>query len=185
MKLFLLRAAFAIVVFAVLLCTGAEQAPTPIDVLKSCKNEVGARYLNVPMAYIDVDQGSKTANGNYLVNWTTKPPSGQESKGFCVVDPSFYILRFETSSGPQPAGKEASILPEDALRTCRNEAAKRLRIVPMEDIAVEMAKDSPEGDYVINWKELRSNGVGRSGKCIVATDGKLRKFQFGTTAAKP
>jgi hypothetical protein len=186
MKLFLLRLAVAAEFFVMVLAAGAQQMPVPTDVLKSCKNEVGARYASVPMAYISVDQGAKTTNGNYLVNWTTKPPEGKGSVGFCVVDPSFYILRFELTSGPEPGSGEVKVSPEDALHICKNEVADRLRSVPMEYIAVERAKDSGDGSYVINWKEqLRGGGVGRSGSCTIAADGKVRKFQFGTAPAKP
>jgi hypothetical protein len=185
MKLFLLRLAVAAEFFVMVLAAGAEQAPVPTDALKSCKNEVGARYVSVPMAYIDVDQGAKTANGNYLINWTTKPAEGKGSAGLCVVDPSFYILRFETTSGPEP-GSEVKVSPEDALRTCKNEVADRLRSVSMENIAVERAKDSADGSYVIDWKEqLRGGGVGRSGSCTIASDGKMRKFGFDSAPAKP
>jgi hypothetical protein len=88
---FLLRFAVAFQIFAVLLAPGAAQEQIPTDVLKTCKNEVGARYLNIPMAYISVDRCAKTANSNYLVNWTTKPPTGAGSAGLCVVDPSFDV----------------------------------------------------------------------------------------------
>jgi hypothetical protein len=184
MKLFLLRLAVAVGLFVMVLGAGAEETPVPADVLKSCKNEVGARYQNIPMAYISVDQGAKTANGNYLVNWTTKPPGGKGSVGICVVDPSFYILRFEATSGPQPGG-ELKVTPEAALRTCKNEVADRLRSVPMEHITVERANDAADGSYVIEWKEqLRGGGVGRSGSCTIASDGKVSKFRFDTAPAK-
>jgi hypothetical protein len=185
MKLFLLRLAVAAAFFVIVLAAGAEQAPVPTDVLKSCKNEVGARYVSVPMADIGVDQGAKTANGNYLVNWTTKPPGGNGSVGFCVVDPSFYILRFETTSGPQPGSEEVKVSPEDASRICKNQVADRLRSVPMEYITVERAKDSADGSYLISWKEQRPGRVGRSGLCTIAPDGRMRKLQFDSPPAKP
>src|SRR5271166_6414816 len=185
MTLFLLRLAVAFQIFAFLLATGAAEEQTPTDVLKTCKNEVGARYLNIPMAYISVDRGAKTANGNYLVNWTTKPPAGAASAGWCVVDPSFNVLRFETTSGPKPEVKPTTVSPEDALRLCKDEAAHRLRIVPMEDITVERGKDLADGSYVVQWKETARGGVGRSGSCVIAADGKLSKFQFDSPAAKP
>src|SRR5271167_1279405 len=159
MTLFLLRLAVATEIFAVLLATGVAQEQTPIDVLKTCKNEVGARYLNIPMAYISVDRGAKTANGNYLVNWTTKPPAGAGSAGVCVVDSSFNVLRFETTSGPQPEVKPTTVLPEDALHICKDEAAQRLGIVPMEDITVERGKDMADGSYVVLWKEKAPGGA--------------------------
>jgi hypothetical protein len=87
MKLFLLRLAVAAEFFVMVLAAGADQAPVPTDVLKSCKNEVGARYLNVPMACIIVDRGAKTANGNYLVNWTTKPPGGKAASASAWWNP--------------------------------------------------------------------------------------------------
>ncbi len=185
MTLFLLRLAVAFQIFAVLLATGAAEEQTPTDILKTCKNEVGARYLNIPMAYISVDRGAKTANGNYLVNWTTKPPAETGSAGLCVVDPSFNILRFETISGPQPEVKPATASSVDALRVCKDEAAERLRIVPMEDITVEQGKDLADGSSVIHWAEKAQGGVGRTGSCIIASDGKLRKFQFDHPPAKP
>ena len=183
MKLFPLRFAVA-GLFVMVLPAWAQQAQVPMDALKSCKNEVGARYLSVPMAYISVDRGSKTANGNYLVKWTTKPPEGKGSAGFCVVDPSFYILRFETSSGPQPDSAQVNVTPEDALRICKNQVFDRLRSVPMEDITVERGKDSDDGSYVIDWKEKR-HGVGRSGSCTIASSGKVSKFQVESPPAKP
>ena len=183
MTLFL-RCVIAVAVVAGSLAAGAAQEQTPTDVLKTCKNEVGARYLSVPMAYISVDRGSKTANGNYLVNWKTKPPEGKGSSGYCVVDPSFNVLRFETSSGPAPASADASVSPEDALRACKNEVAARLR-VPMAEIAVEQGEDTADGSYVINWREQRPGGVRRSGFCNVAPDGKVRDFHLVTPTAKP
>jgi hypothetical protein len=185
MRLFLLQLAFVAEFFVMVLAAGAEQAPVPADVLKSCKNEVGTRYVNIPMAYIGVDQGAKTANDNYLVNWTTKPPDGKGSVGFCVVDPSFYVLRLESTSGPEPGGK-THVLPEDALRTCKDLVADRLRIVPLEEITVERAKDSADGSYVFDWKEhLPGGAVGRSGSCMIASDGKLLRFQFDHPSPKP
>ena len=186
MALFLLRFATALEVFAVLLAAGVAQAQAPADVLKACKDEVGARYLNVPMANISVDRGSKTANGNYLVNWTTKPPEGAASIGLCVVDPSINVLRFETTRGPKPgSGSAGSISPEDALRTCKNAAADRLRSVPMADIAVERASDAADGSYIINWRAQRPGGVRRSGFCNITPDGKVRDFHLDTSPAKP
>ena len=182
MKFFLLRFALVAQVAAVFLATAAAQ--TPIDVLKTCKNEVGARYLNVPMAYISVDQGSRTANGNYLVNWKTKPPGGTGSVGLCVVDPAFNVLRFETTSGPQPGSAEVNVSPEEALRICKDQAAERLRIVPMRDITVEQGKDSADGSYLIRWTEKAQGGVGRSGSCIIASDGKVREFRFDKPSTK-
>src|SRR5271165_676717 len=184
MTLFRLRLAVVFQILAFLLATGAAEEQTPIDVLKTCKNEVGARYLNIPMAYISVDRGAKTANGNYLVNWTTKPPAGGASVGWCVVDLSFNVLRFETISGPKPEVKPTTVSPEDALRLCKDEAAHRLRIVPMEDITVERGKDLADGSYVVQWKETARGEVGRSGACIIASDGKLLKFQFDNPPAK-
>jgi hypothetical protein len=186
MTLSLLRFAIAVEVLAVFLAAGAEQVQVPTDVLKTCKNEVGARYLNVPMAYINVDRGSKTANGNYLVNWTTKPPGGAGSVGFCVVDSSFYVLRFETTSGPQPGiGNAANVSPEDALRACKNEVADRLRTVPMAEITVERTSDAADGSYVINWRAQRPGGVKWSGFCNITPDGKIRDFHFDAPPAKP
>ncbi len=181
-----LRFAVVVEVFAVLLAASAAQTQVqvPTDVLKTCKNEVGARYLNVPMAYISVDQGSKTANGNYLVNWKTKPPEGKGSSGFCVVDASFYVLKFETTSGPLP-GNAVVIYPEKALRICKDQAADRLRIVPMEDLTVERGKDLADGSYVIHWAEKAQGGVGRTGSCIITSDGKVREFRFDKPSAKP
>jgi len=185
MKLFLFRLAVAAELFVVVLAAGAQQAPVPMDALKTCKNEVGARYLSVPMAYISIDRGSKTANGNYLVNWATKPAEGKGSVGFCVVDPSFYILRFETSSGPQPDSGQVRVTPEDALLICKNQVFDRLRIVPMEDITVEPAKDLAEDGYFIHWKEKTRGGVGRSGSCLIAPDGKVSKFELDNPSLKP
>ena len=183
MKLLLFRFALAAQLAAVFLATAAAQ--TPIDILKSCKNEVGARYLDVPMAYISVDQGSKTANGNYLVKWKTTPPEAKGSSGVCVVDPSFYVLRFETTSGPQPGNTQVKVSPEEALRTCQDKAAERLRLVPMEDITVERGKDLADGSYVIRWTEKAQGGVGRTGWCTIASDGKVREFRFDKPPAKP
>jgi hypothetical protein len=184
MKFVLLRLAVTVAICAMCSVLTAGQAQTPIDVLKTCRSEVGARYLNVPMTNISVDQGAKTANGNYLVKWTTKPPQGKGSSGSCVVDSSFYVLRFETTSGPQP-GPEVKATPEQALRVCKDGVAERLRIVPMEDIMVERAQDAADGNYVISWKEQRRGGVGRSGSCTIASDGKMRKFQFNGPPPKP
>lgn len=188
MTLARLRFAVAVEGFAVLLAAGATQTPVqvPTDALKTCKNEVGARYLNVPMAYISVDQGSRTANGNYLVNWKTKPPGGAASVGLCVVDPAFNVLRFETTSGPQPGSDVlANVLPEEALRTCKNEVADRLRTVLMADITVEQAGNAADGSYIINWRAQRPGGVKRSGFCHITPDGKVRDFHLDTPPAKP
>ena len=79
------------------------QAQAPNDALRACKNEVGARYLNIPMANISVQSGSMNANG-YTVNWTAASPGGGLVAGFCVVSPTYTILRFETTGGPAPGG---------------------------------------------------------------------------------
>jgi len=182
-----LRFAVAVEVLCVLLAAGPAQikVQVPVDVLKTCKNEVGARYLDVPMAYISVDQGSRTANGNYLVNWKTKPPEGAASVGLCVVDPAFNVLRFETTSGPQPgSGSPANVSSEDALRTCKNEVADHLRTVLMADITVEHARNAADGSYIIDWRAQRPGGVKRSGFCSIAPDGKVRDFHLDTPPAK-
>ncbi|HEX8896027.1 MAG TPA: hypothetical protein VF783_22090, partial [Terriglobales bacterium] len=54
------------------------------DALRACRNEVAARYLNIPMANISVQQGSMNPNGT-TVNWTAAPPRGGRVAGFCVV----------------------------------------------------------------------------------------------------
>ena len=55
----------------------------------------------------------------------------------------------------------------------------------MEDITVERGKDLADGSYVVLWKEKARGGVGRTGSCTIAADGKLRKFQFDSPPAKP
>jgi len=184
MKLFLLRFALAIGTCAVCAVAAAGQEPAPVGVLNACKNEVGTRYPNIPTSYVSVDQASKTANGNYMVKWRTRPPGEKGGSGLCVVDTTFYVLRFEASEGPEP-GAKPTMLPENALRTCRNRAADRLRIVPLEDITVERANDAADGSYVIKWREGRSDGAGRSGFCKIAPDGKVLEFEFDKPLIKP
>ena len=74
---------------------------------------------------------------------------------------------------------------EDALRTCKNAAADRLRIVPMADITVELASNAVDGSYIINWRAQHQGGVRRSGFCSITPDGKVRDFHFDTPPAKP
>jgi len=181
----LLRLAIAAAVCAALSVTEAAHAQAPVDVLKTCKNEVGARYLNIPMAYITADPGSKTANNNYLVNWTAKPPGGQTSIGFCVVDSVFNVLRFETTAGPKPGNGGSGVSATVAMRTCQNEAAKRLRMVPMAYITVAPATNAADGSYVFNWRSQPPNGLRQSGFCNVTLDGRLRDFKFDATPGKP
>jgi hypothetical protein len=102
-----------------------------------------------------------------------------------VVEPSFYILRFETTSGPQPGGEEVKVYPEDAFRICQNQVANRLRTVPMEYITVERAKDSADGSYVINWREQRPGWCWAVRLLHIASDRKMRKFRFDTPPAQP
>ncbi len=185
MKLSALRPAVVTAVLAALLGAGTANAQAPIDVLKTCKNEVGARYLNVPMAYIDVDRGSKTANKNYMVNWTAKPPGGQTSVGLCVVDASFNVLRFETTAGPKPGNGGTNVFAEQAMRACKNEAAHRLRSVPMAYISADLASNAADGSYIFNWQSQPPGGVRQSGVCNVSLDGRVRDFKFDTTPASP
>ena len=185
MKFSALRPGVAAAVFVAAFTVGAAQAQAPIDVLKTCKNEVGARYLNISSAYIDVDRGSKTANKNYLVNWTAKPPAGQTSVGFCVVDASFNVLRFETTAGPKPGNGGTNVFAEQAMRACKNEAAHRLRSVPMAYISADFARNAADGSYIFNWQSLPPGGVRQSGTCHVTPDGRVRDFTFDTTPAKP
>ena len=98
------RSLFACLV-ALLLSYGAllAQAQAPNDALRVCRNEVGARYINIPMASISVQPGSMNANG-FTVNWTAAPPGRGRAAGFCVVSRANTILRFETTSGPGPGG---------------------------------------------------------------------------------
>ena len=77
------------------------QPQAPNDALRACRNEVAARYLNIPMANINVQPGSMNPNGT-TVNWTAAPPRGGRVSGFCVVSRTNTILRFETTSGPTP-----------------------------------------------------------------------------------
>ena len=167
-------------IFAVLFVLSTvhlAHAQVPVDVLKSCKNEVGARYLNIPMAYISVDRGSKTANGNYMVNWTTTAPGVKRSNGFCVIDPSYNVLRFETTGGAQP-GSGSRLSPEDAMRICKNETADRLRTVPKAYITVQVGSQSLDGSYMINWQAKAPLGPRQSGSCDIAPNGKVRNFQY-------
>ena len=78
-------------------------AQVPNDALRVCRNEVAARYLNIPMANISVQPGSTNANG-FTVNWTAAQPRGGGVAGFCVVSRANTILRFETTGGPSPGG---------------------------------------------------------------------------------
>ena len=102
-----------------------------------------------------------------------------------MVDPSFYVLRLETTSGPQPGNTQVKVSPEDALRICQDKAAERLRLVPMEDITVERGKDLADGSYVIRWTEKAQGGVGRTGWCTIASDGKVREFRFDKPLTEP
>ncbi len=187
MKVSPLRFPAVAVSVALLFPACALHAQAPIDILKTCKNEVGARYLNIPMAYINVDRGSKAGNNTYRINWTAKPPGGAESAGFCVVDTSYNVLRFETTAGPKPGdgGGAGGISPEDAMRTCKNEAANRLRNVPMTYINVQRASNAGDGSYVINWWAQPPGSMRRSGFCNITQDGRVRDFQFDKASGNP
>jgi hypothetical protein len=70
------------------------------------------------------------------------------------------------------------------------EVGSRLRIVPMEDITVERSKDLADGSYVVHWREKGQGGFGRTGSCIIASEGTVREFRFDkpcatTPAANP
>jgi hypothetical protein len=169
-------AARVLAVLFLLSAVHLAHAQIPTDVLKACKNEVGARYLNIPMAYISVDRGSTTANANYMVNWTATAPGGKQSKGFCVIDPSYNVLRFETTGGPAP-GSGSRLSPEDAMRICKSEASNRLR-VGMTYITVQVGSQGLEGSYMISWRSQPPLGVRQSGSCDLAPNGKVRNFQF-------
>ena len=185
MKLSLTRLGVAAILLAALLNADAAQAQAPVEILKTCKIEVGARYPNIPMAYITVDRGSKTANNNYLVNWTAKPPGGQTSVGLCVVDASFNVLRFDTTAGPKTGSASPNISTEQATRVCKNEAASHLRTVPMAYISADPAGNAADGSYIINWRSQPPRGVSQSGFCNVTLDGKVREFKYDASAAKP
>jgi uncharacterized protein (UPF0212 family) len=176
MRPFLLRVAAVTGVCAVLLAVGAAQAQVPLDALKACKTEVGARYLNIPMAYISVDHGSTAANGNYLVNWTATVPGGKRSNGFCVLDPNLAVLRFEITGGPGPGS--GRLPPENAMRVCKAEVERRLHTVPMSYITAQLGTQGVDGSYMINWQAQPPMAGQQSGFCDVAPNGKVRNFQF-------
>ncbi len=178
MKGFALPSAVAAGVFVILFefgTTQLAQAQVPPDAIKSCKNEVAARYLNTPMAYISVDRGSRTSNGNYLVNWKNLPPGGKRSDGFCVVDSYNNVLRFEITGGATPGGGRLS--PEDAMRICKDEAVVRLR-TPKSYITVLVGSQGLQGSYMINWQAKPPLGLRQSGYCDIAPNGKVQNFQF-------
>jgi hypothetical protein len=162
-------------VLTVLFTASVAQAEVPPDALTTCKNEVGARYQNIPIVNINVDRGSMTANGNYLVNWTATAPGGKHSSGVCVIDSLYNLLRFSTTSGPEPGGNR--LAPEDAMLACKNDAANRLRTVPMSYITVETGSQSLDGSYVVDWQAQPPRAPRQSGSCDVAPNGKVRKFQ--------
>jgi len=171
-------------VIATLLTAVVLQAQAPMDALKTCKNEVGARYLNIPMAYINVDRGSNAANGNYLVNWNTMPPNGRSSAGFCVIDRSWNVLRFETTSGPGPGGGGGGggVSGDDAMRACKSEAANRLPSVPSVYITVTLGQRAPDGGYRVNWRAQPPMGMRRSGYCDVDRNARVRNFQYDNSS---
>ncbi|MDR3746862.1 MAG: hypothetical protein P4M04_01690 [Acidobacteriota bacterium] len=161
---------------AILIAATFAQAQVPPDAPKTCKNEVGSRYQNIPIEHINVGRGSMTANGNYLVNWTATAPGGKRSDGVCVIDSMYNVLRLSTTSGPEPGGSR--LTPEDAMRACKNEAANRLRTVPISYIAVQTGSQSLDGSYVVDWQAQPPRAPRQSGSCDVAPNGKVRKLQI-------
>ena len=135
------------------------------------------------MAYISVDHGSKTANGNYLVNWKTKPPEGKGAAVSASLTPRSMFSSLRPPTGP--AGQRREISPEKALRICKDQAANHLRT---------RSHGGPHGRtrQGLSGRQLRhplgreGSGRGwRTGSCIIASDGKVREFRFDKPLPSP
>ena len=100
-------------------------AQTPIDVLKSCSSTKSALViLTFPWRTSALTRARRRPTAITWSSGRPQPPEGKGSSGVCVVDPSFYVLRFEATSGPQPGNAPVKVSPEDALRTCQDKAAE-------------------------------------------------------------
>ena len=82
------------------------RAQAPIDALRACRNEVAARYLNIPMANISVQPGDERqwVHGELDGGAISRRARRRLLRGF----PRNTILRFETTGGPTPGGQRAA-----------------------------------------------------------------------------
>jgi hypothetical protein len=72
----------------------------------------------------------------------------------------------------------AQTSPNDAMRTCKNEASERMRDIPRAYISVQRGSDTGSGNYMINFRAEPRGGPPASGFCIVSRFGQVEEFRF-------
>lgn len=77
-----------------------------------------------------------------------------------------------------PFAVVAQATPNDAMRTCKNEASERMRDIPRAFVTVKRGSDTGDGSYMINFRAQYRGGPPESGFCIVSRRGRIQEFRF-------
>ncbi len=146
---------------ATLALTAAAQGQiSPNDALQTCKNTASDRLPNVPRAFINVQRGTD-AGSNYMINWRAQPPNDRPSSGFCIIGRNGRVNDFQfdrpTNGGGGGGGHNNWISPQDAAQSCKNLASNRMPEVPRAFINVDRARDTGDGNYLINFRTQPPN----------------------------
>jgi len=166
--------------FATLALTASAHAQiSPNDALQTCKNTASDRLPNVPRAFITVQRGTD-AGGNYMINFRAQPLNGRPSSGFCIIGRNGRVndFQFDRPIGGGGGGHNNWLSPQDAAESCKNLASTRMPETPRAFINVDRARDTGDGNYLINFRSNPPNRPGRSGFCQLYKDGRLHNFQF-------
>jgi uncharacterized protein (UPF0212 family) len=151
----------------------------PEDAMRTCKNSASERLPGVPLAFINVNRGSDTNDGGYTIHFTSQPPNGPRSSGFCIISRNGRVQNLQFNPNPPPGNNRGGgVSPQDAMRTCKNTASGRLPGVPLAYISVDRGSDTGDGSYMINFHSQPPNGRNASGFCRITQNGRVQQFQF-------
>jgi hypothetical protein len=142
--------------------------------------------MNVSMSDVDVRRGPNVndKSENYVLLWDARLNNGRHEKGYCEADSGRgQIVRFERNEYQGSSGGSGS--QEDAERTCKNEASRRIR-VESRDLGTDGLRNADNGNYRIKWYTDISYENNSSGLCEIDRRGNLVRFeQDGVSGGGP
>jgi Protein of unknown function (DUF3011) len=162
---------------------GGYGGTSPQDAMRTCKNTVGERLPQVPLAYISVYRGTDTGNGSYMINFRAQPPNNRVSSGFCIIARNGQMQNFQFDPGSGPyyggGGSSGKMSPQDAMQTCKSHVSTWAPRVPLAYIYVNQAKVVGGGGYMIPYQLRPPNNPGSDGFCNVSQAGQVEVWSGG------
>jgi len=145
---------------------------TPADAMRICKNQV-VETRNVAANRVTVHPGQVERDGDSVVNFTFRNPSGVSKTGSCSVSRTGQIVEFQLAGGKNTGRLSLN----QALNACQDEASRR-HAVARETVRVQHGLDPGNGSYLVNYQvQDRSNRI-RTGTCRISAFGEVENFRM-------